>query len=113
LSATIAPTPASAALIPSSVTPSLTIAFDEVLGFLVAKRGDVPNHLDDLDLPIADSEENDRELTARFGGRVGEADRPNRSETDATGANWPLALRERRLASVRMIQREACSSNSV
>ena len=48
----------------------------------------------------ADSEENDRELTARFGGRVGEADRPNRSETDAAGANWPLALRERAAASV-------------
>jgi hypothetical protein len=103
LSATVAPTPSSAALIlsaSSSVMPSLTIAFDEVFGFLEAKRGDVPNHLDDLDLLIADSEENDRELTARFGGCVGEADRPNRSETDATGANWPLAFRERAAASV-------------
>jgi hypothetical protein len=54
----------------SPVTPSLTIAFDEVLGFLEVKRGDVPNHFNDIDLPIADSEEDDRELTARFAERL-------------------------------------------
>jgi hypothetical protein len=51
LSATVAPTPSSATLILSAsslVTRPLTIAFDEVFGFLEAKRGDVPNHLDGL-----------------------------------------------------------------
>ena len=92
LSATVAPTPSSATLILSAsslVTRPLTIAFDEVFGFLEASEAMSRITL----MASADSEENDRELTARFGGRVGEADRPNRSETDAAGANWPLAFR--------------------
>jgi hypothetical protein len=82
----------------SPVTPSLTIAFDEVLGFLEVKRGDVPNHFNDIDLPIADSEEDDRELTARC--QSGDR-RSTRSKSGAVGT-WQTATLETEICRQRL-----------
>src|ERR1700761_5617500 len=48
-------------------------AFDEVLGFLEAKAGDGADFLDDLDLLVAGSGQNDRELGLFLGRCCGTA----------------------------------------